>query len=118
MIGGEAAHLLGRHVADGAEHHRQAAVPGDSVGSVAGIDRRVGAVLEQLGQAEVQNLDAAVGGDEEVLRLQVAMDDALLVRRRQAVRDLRRRSRPPCAPAAARVAAARAASRLRAVPRR
>ena len=40
------------------------------------------------GEAEVEDLDAAVGGEEDVLRLQVAMDDALLVRRGEAARDL------------------------------
>ena len=47
-------------------------------------------VLDQLGEAEVEDLGAAVGGDEDVLRLQVAVDDALLVRGRQALRDLAR----------------------------
>ena len=40
-------------------------------------------------QAEIQDLHAAVGADEDVLRLQIAMRDALLVRRGQAERDLR-----------------------------
>jgi hypothetical protein len=41
-------------------------------------------------QPEVENLRLAVADEKHVLRLQVAMDDALLVRRRQAARDLRR----------------------------
>ena len=34
----------------------------------------------QLGQTEVENLDTTVRGDEHVLRLEIAMDDALGVR--------------------------------------
>ena len=34
-----------------------------------------------LGQAEVQDLQPAIGGDEQVLRLDVAMDDSLGMRR-------------------------------------
>ena len=44
--------------------------------------------LRQLGETEVEDLHAPVGRDEDVLRLQVAMDDALLVRGREAARDL------------------------------
>src|SRR6185369_12313449 len=46
--------------------------------------------LRQLREAEVQDLDAAVPRDEQVLRLQVAVDDALVVRGGEAVRDLHR----------------------------
>ena len=45
---------------------------------------------EQFGQAEVQNLHAAVVGDEDVLGFQIAMDDALVVRGRETVGDLER----------------------------
>ena len=44
--------------------------------------------MHELGQAKVKDLDAPVFGDEEVLRFEVAMDDALLVRCRQAMSDL------------------------------
>ena len=44
--------------------------------------------LRQLRQAEIQNLDAPVFGDENILRLQVAVDDSLFMRRRQPVRYL------------------------------
>ena len=40
------------------------------------------------GQAEVQHFDAAVGRDEHVCALQIAMDDAVLVRVGQCFRDL------------------------------
>ena len=46
--------------------------------------------MRQLGEAEVEDLDAAVAGDEEVLGLQVPVDDALLVRGGEAVGDLER----------------------------
>src|SRR5262249_22528675 len=41
-----------------------------------------------LGEAEVEDLDVAVLRDEEVLGLQVAVDDPLLVRRGEPLRDL------------------------------
>jgi hypothetical protein len=41
--------------------------------------------LHQLRQPEVQNLHPPVLGDEQVLRLQIAMHDPLLVRRRQPI---------------------------------
>ena len=77
-------------------------VPRVSVGRL--VDARGRArPASELGEAEVEDLDAAVARDEEVLGLQVAVDDALLVRGGQAVRDLdrvvdrlaRRQSAPP-----------------------
>ena len=75
-VGGLAAGLLGRHVADRAHHHSSF---GAHLlrGFIAGrIRLRAG----NLGQAEVENLGAAVVGDEQILRLQVAMHDAFFVR--------------------------------------
>ena len=46
--------------------------------------------LGQLGESEIQNLHAAVGRHEHVVGLQVAVDDALLMCRRQASRHLNR----------------------------
>ncbi len=40
--------------------------------------------LNQLRQTKVENLDAPVFGDEKIFRFEVAMDDAFLMRRRQA----------------------------------
>ena len=84
MVHGLAPDLLGRHVADRAEH-------GARVGP-AHLGRRLARFaalrLRQLGEAEVEDLDLAVVRDEHVLGLQVAVDDALLVGRRQPVRDL------------------------------
>ena len=60
-------------------------------------------LARQLGEAEVEDLDAAVVGDEQVLGLEVAMDDALARARRRArarsaraiVERLARRQRAP-----------------------
>ncbi len=73
--------LLGRHVADGADH---LAGLGEGVddGGVCGVVRR--SERRQLQRdAEVEDLDAAVVGEEEVLGLEVAMDDVLGVHRGQ-----------------------------------
>ena len=45
-----------------------------------------------LGDAEVHHFDVAVGADHDVGRLQVAMDDAALVREVNRFGDLRRES--------------------------
>jgi hypothetical protein len=44
--------------------------------------------LRQLGQSEIENFDAAVFGDKQIFWLQVAMDNALLMCRSQAMCDL------------------------------
>ena len=81
-----AAHLLRRHVEDGSH---------DNAGGSSGSYRRGFGVScaqfsgsDQLGQAEVQNLDVPVFGDEEVVRLEVPMDDAFLMRRGQTAQNL------------------------------
>src|ERR1043165_6461104 len=72
-LGGD---LLGRHVAGRAD---DGAGRGEMPrGLVAVAARRH--VLGELGEAEVEDLHAAVGRDEEVLRLEVAMDEPLFVR--------------------------------------
>ena len=48
----------------------------------------VGARLQRLGQAEVQDFDRSLRRDLDVGRLQIAVDDALLVGRLQGLRDL------------------------------
>ena len=110
-----AAHLLGRHVADRAEH-------GAGLGLVrfawaSSLWLPAGPRRDLAREAEVEDLHAAVAGEEDVLGLEVAVDDALLVRGGEAVRRsaiahsaaLRDR-------AARRSSAARAASRPRAAP--
>jgi hypothetical protein len=46
--------------------------------------------LSELGQAEVEDFGAAIFGDENIFRLQVAMDDSFFVRCGQSVRNLQR----------------------------
>ena len=88
-VGGLPSHLLGRHVAERSQHDaRLRAAPSPSAGS-SGLPR-LASLLRQLRQAEVEDLDPAVPRDEEVLGLQVPVDDPLLVRGGQAVRDLQR----------------------------
>ena len=83
VIDGLPAHLLGRHVAHRAEHRARAGQrPRVGEQRRLGLDRRAG--RGQLGEAEVEDLDAAVARHEDVLRLQVAVDDPLVVRGRQA----------------------------------
>ena len=85
MIDGQAADLLGRHVADGAEHASDLGVR--RRGLAARSPPRHGVIAGQLRQSEVEDLDAVVRRDEQVLGLEIAMDDPLLVRRREPARD-------------------------------
>jgi hypothetical protein len=68
------AHLLRGHVGHGAHDHARLRGAGHGR-TCGGLPRWA----QQLGQTEVENLDAAVAGDEEVLGFEVAVDDALLV---------------------------------------
>jgi hypothetical protein len=71
--------LLGRHVPDGPDHH---------------VHRRQLGRLAQLGHPEVEHLHLPVVGEEDVLRLQIAVGDVArmrrLERRRHLLRDLER----------------------------
>jgi hypothetical protein len=80
------ADLLRRHVADGAHHHAGLGLAQHRppVGCLA-VDQR--ARLDLPRQAEVEDLHAPVGSDEDVLGLQVAMDDALVVSSGEAIGD-------------------------------
>ena len=60
------------------------------VGDVRRRRRCTGVGVERLRQAEVEHLDRAVGADLDVGGLEIAMDDALLVRGLERVGDLPR----------------------------
>ena len=83
-----AAGLLGGQVADRADHRARVRGPGRGrrAAEVAGAGEQ--RILAR--EAEVEDLDAPVVEEEEVLGLDVAVNDALLVRRRQALRHVRR----------------------------
>ena len=80
-----------------------------SVGSISRVVFR----WAYLGQPEVENLDPSIFRDEQVLGLEIAMHDAFVMRRRQAVGDLHGVI-DGLATGLARAAGARAASRRRA----
>ena len=77
-------HLFGRHVPDGSQYgariRRTVQGRGDR-GAACG--RRV-----VPRQAEVENFQPPIGGDEEILGFQIAVDDAFVVRSRQTAREL------------------------------
>ncbi len=81
VVGRFAAHLLRRHVADRSHHHSRLGLLVQCARCSDGVGLRLG----ELGQAEVQNFDSPVFRDEQVLRFQIAVHDAFVVRRRQAV---------------------------------
>jgi hypothetical protein len=77
-------YLFGSHVASGAQH---------DAGLGCGCDSGTGRVdlvlrLCQFGETEIQNLDPAVLGDEEVFGFQVAVNDAFFVGGCDAMGDL------------------------------
>ena len=83
VVGGLAAHLFGGHVTGGPQHHsrRRARASGRvHTGVGAGVGR-----LRDPGQTEVEDLGAAVGGEEDVPGRHVPMNDAFLVRGRQPI---------------------------------
>src|SRR4030095_5001049 len=79
-------YLLGRHVTD--RPHDYPAL------SLRPNGRRVSSVtyeqgrMRQLGETKVENLDAPVSSDKEILRLQIAMHNSLFVRGSQSARGL------------------------------
>ena len=52
--------------------------------------RNIVAALHQFRQSEIEDLHPAVAGEENIRRLQIAVDDSLLVRRGHSARHLRR----------------------------
>ena len=111
MIDPLAARLLGRHVGGGAEHD-----PGIGARPVDADGRGVGpGGLHDLCETEVDDLGVAVVGDHDVGRLQIAVDDALLVCAREPFGDLgreRERARLRQRAAAERLAQLLAANQL------
>jgi hypothetical protein len=82
-IAGIAAHLLRGHVADRAQY-------GTWLGALWSERLLAGDRDQRLArEAEVEDLRALVGGDEQVLGLQIAMDDTLVVRRGKPACELR-----------------------------
>jgi hypothetical protein len=86
VVGGLGAHLLGRHIADRAENRSRLRVDRHGLNRGLAEERRLDSL--ELGQAEVENLEAAISGDEQVLRFQIAVDDSFIVGRRQAAGEL------------------------------
>ncbi len=85
VVGGLAAHLLRGHVARRAHDDALVGVHG-SRGAVTSRGLRA----RQLGQPEIQDLHAPVAEHEEVRRLEIPMDQPVIVRRGEAARDLER----------------------------
>jgi hypothetical protein len=76
MINFFAAHLFGRHIRGGSHHSPRARdlfLRPDFRADIR-TSRRL-----QFGQSEIENLHLPVSGDEQVLRFEIAMRDALLV---------------------------------------
>ncbi len=80
MVERAARSLFGRHVGRRSHHHAHLRVADRSQRGAALVGR-----ANIFGQSEVQHLDAAFVRDHDIGGLQVAMHDALLMRRRQRV---------------------------------
>jgi hypothetical protein len=76
------ANLLRRHVTGCAQHITTV----EQIAIVSGVHRL-------LRQSEIENLHDAVSTDEQIFRLEIAVDDTFLVGRRQTRRDLPRESK-------------------------
>ena len=85
VIDGLAANLLGRHVADRSQN-----LAGVGLGCAVRGGRTFVNRARQLGDAKVENFEAPVTGDEEIVRLDVSMNDVSLVSDGQAVGNLAR----------------------------
>jgi hypothetical protein len=82
-VGFSSFELLRGHVGESAEHRAGSGVLRERVCLAAGGPR----VEPPLRQPEVEDLRASVPGDEDILRLEVAVNDALLVSGRQPLGD-------------------------------
>ena len=83
-INRHAAHLLRGHVARRPQYHARFRV----VGCRRKRSMFTGVGLGQFGQAEIQNLEAPVFREEQIFRLEVAMDDSFFVGCSKSTRDL------------------------------
>ena len=94
LVDGLAARLLRAHVAQRAEHRcRPGSAPSVSMCEMPSCASPLVRRLEQLGEAEVEDLRVAVRRDDHVLGLDVAVDDARLVGLLEPARHLDGRSR-------------------------
>ena len=84
-VGGMSPHLLRRHVADGTGNLAGLGVLRDGGGRTIGAD---GFGLREFGQAEIQDLEAAVFRQEEVFRFEVTMYNAGVVSGGQSTRNV------------------------------
>ena len=87
-VGRPSTHLLRRHIAERSQHDSR--LRARRGGRQVRLLSRALLGMRQLGQPEVEDLDAAISGDEEVLGLQIPMHDPLFVRRGQPVSHLER----------------------------
>jgi hypothetical protein len=91
VVARQTARLLGRQVAHRAQQNAGLSLEGQGC---ALLGRMV--ATDQLGQSEIQDLGMPIAGDKDILRLQVAMNDAPLVSGSESARDLNAElNRPP-----------------------
>ena len=79
-------HLLGRHVRDRSQRTPWTCQAGDRRHGRCGVISA--ATCTNLGQTEIENLRVAATGDEQIRRLDIAVDDSGVVRRLEGVGDL------------------------------
>src|SRR6185503_13680392 len=81
--------LLRRHVFDRSKYHAGIRLDLND-GLFRAVSREPALSLDELRESEIQNLRVAVAADHQVLRLEVAMNDAMLVRLAKPFGDLNR----------------------------
>ena len=84
-VGARAARLLGRHIANCAQHHTRRS---PDAGVCFGCELILRRIRDPLGKAEVEDLGEPVDRDADVLRFQIAVDEAGLVSFCQSFGDL------------------------------
>src|SRR5437660_2373185 len=90
MVDTLAAHLFGRHVANRPHNDAGIGVHAHRFGFRFPIYFACKSRTSQLRQTKIKNLDAAISHDEEIIRLEIAVYDALLMRGRETFGDLQR----------------------------